>query len=259
MAATSPKPSKTTPPASEEEAGPAGAKSASRKRALPVQPDLGSPEPPAWTSRVLLRPLCEDGRKPVLLQVGASAEGVDEGVVLLGRSSRDKPNEYGIQDPRISRKHLRIEFARLRPDGGGGGVSLPVCKVTALGANPIRIVRGASFELVLQGNVGDVFDGDEVQLVDEEKCPAHESSLKWAGNPCAYAVQALIELPELARSPNGRARAGPSAAVGPSEPAPAVDSRPPAKAQRTAQPDAQPARPAARAPPPAGVEVIELD
>ena len=68
---------------------------------------------------------------------------------------------------------------------GGGGVSLPVCKVTALGANPIRIVRGAvrTFELVLQGNVGDVFDGDELQLVDEEKCPAHESSLKWAGNP----------------------------------------------------------------------------
>ena len=57
--------------------------------------------------------------------------------MILGRMTRAFDNRQGIQDPRVSRQHLRLILAQGEAHEPNG-----VCRVQALGHNPSTIRRG---------------------------------------------------------------------------------------------------------------------
>ena len=168
------------------------------------------------SARLRLRPVVEDGRTQIYL---ASEISADEGSsaaadvasrnsgighVIVGRTSRDKANPFGVTDPRVSRRHVRVDVSA---DGEGLYVL-----VTAIGANPIAVAKrategeaayggaaGGSGETTFRrhilhnGERGEVRIGDMVQLVVEEKVPASGPSISFTNNNCVYVLEAGAE------------------------------------------------------------------
>jgi len=118
--------------------------------------------------------------------------------MVLGRMTRALDNGQGIQDPRVSRQHLRVLLAYGEPYEPNG-----VCKVVALGHNPSTIRRGKMASLGLgfhaeppafklrRGDEQTLYPGDTIQLVCEDVSRAHGRSLPFEGNACAYRVDYL--------------------------------------------------------------------
>ena len=151
----------------------------------------------------LLRPLIEDGRLPIVLPrdyeaapdaSDSGATGRGEGAatrhVVLGRSHRDNSNQFGLSDPRISRRHVRIEESSRR------GTLI----ITAIGKNPIALLRrraadapssAAVREVLQHGERSELHIGDRLQLVMDDFVPP---SLVTSGgsrqNECVYLLQA---------------------------------------------------------------------
>ena len=120
--------------------------------------------------------------------------------MILGRMTRAFDNRQGIQDPRVSRQHLRLILAQGEAHEPNG-----VCRVQALGHNPSTIRRGKLATLGLgfqmepptfklrRGDVTSLYPGDVIQLVCEDVSRAHGRSLPYEGNACAYQVCYLAE------------------------------------------------------------------
>lgn len=93
---------------------------------------LHSPTPPALPRRSPLTPAPSPRVAAHLHSPGQPPPDM-----LLGRMTRAVDNGQGIQDPRVSRQHLKIALAQgeaYEPNG--------VCRVQALGHNPSTIRRG---------------------------------------------------------------------------------------------------------------------
>ena len=120
--------------------------------------------------------------------------------MILGRMTRAFDNRQGIQDPRVSRQHLRLILAQGEAHEPNG-----VCRVQALGHNPSTIRRGKLATLGLgfqmepptfklrRGDVTSLYPGDVIQLVCEDVSRAHGRSLPYEGNACAYKLDYLSE------------------------------------------------------------------
>jgi len=118
--------------------------------------------------------------------------------MILGRMTRAFDNGQGIQDPRVSRQHLRIILQQGEAHEPNG-----VCRVQALGHNPSTIRRGKLAKLGLgfhaepssfklrRGDMTTLYPGDVIQLVCEDVSRAHGRSLPFEGNACAYRVDFL--------------------------------------------------------------------
>jgi len=116
--------------------------------------------------------------------------------MVLGRMTRAFDNGQGIQDPRVSRQHLRIKLQYGEAHEPNG-----LCRVQALGHNPSTIRRGKmallglgfhaeppSFKL-RRGDTITLYPGDVIQLVCEDVSRAHGRSLPFEGNACAYRLE----------------------------------------------------------------------
>lgn len=136
--------------------------------AAPAPSALAAPAP----SALVLRPCAQDGRKDVRLDLGESTP------LILGRASKDQPNPWGVSDPRVSRKHLRLAATR---EGRAA------C-MTALGSNPVGVYRNDRLFKVEKGEAEELHDGDVLALVLEDSIPGVGPSSFFRGNPCAYYV-----------------------------------------------------------------------
>jgi len=123
-----------------------------------------------WADRVLhLHPLRDDGPSKVCLPLNGiirrhhptSVHAWTQ--IILGRSSRAEPNQSGLDDPRISRRHLRV--AESRHTRG------ETASVTALGANGLGIVRRGGkapmCEILQKSMEAELFDGDHLYTIIE--------------------------------------------------------------------------------------------
>ena len=144
-----------------------------------VMPQEGADKRAIRLPLLRLRPLKEDGRDAIILGQGFNA-------LILGRNSRDSTHSYAVRDPRVSRKHVRLDLS---------DDCLRVA-VTALGANPVGVLPNAysdteAVELLTlkQGQQKWLLPGDIMHLVIEERCPPIGQSAEWAGNPCGYVVE----------------------------------------------------------------------
>jgi hypothetical protein len=98
-----------------------------------------SAAPPVLRAALQLRPLRDDGREVIVFRANCLSD-MGQGSIL-GRHSRDSPSEYGIKDPRVSRKHVRVDLVRWPNVGFAEGLAL---RVTALGSNPVALRRPLS-------------------------------------------------------------------------------------------------------------------
>jgi hypothetical protein len=157
-----------------------------------------------------LRPLVPPGAlndERAVIELTPSAAGSSAGTALdhaliIGRTSRERPNMFGVRDARVSRRHVRVDFR----DG---------VFVTALGTNAIGLCQrtGAdgshsadaasacpeqsSFRrtILTAGEKAELRVGDMLQLVIEERNPAHGVSIDFAGNACMYVLEAAAPAP----------------------------------------------------------------
>ena len=142
-----------------------------------------------------------DHRKGVVFFHGEGGVGTPPDEIVLGRMTRAFDNRQGIQDPRVSRQHLRVsllnDFAPSQPSG--------LARVLGLGHNPSTIRRAnpshrpgepASFKL-RRGDTATLYPGDIIQLVCEDVSRAHGRSLPFEGNPCAYRIEFIPESCDL--------------------------------------------------------------
>ena len=182
------------------------------------------------TQRLRLRPIngpVDDGRAVIYLASAINTDDVIDSVVsgpaasrdvvlghvIIGRTSRDKPNAFCVRDPRVSRRHVRV-------DVGADGHELHVF-ITAIGANPIEKLHavadsgegGESYaglassnglsansgvtiwrrKELSQGERAELRVGDQVALVVEEKVAASGPSLDFKSNACIYVLEAGAE------------------------------------------------------------------
>ncbi|EOD32956.1 hypothetical protein EMIHUDRAFT_455903 [Emiliania huxleyi CCMP1516] len=120
----------------------------------------------------MLRPLApepvaaaggQDPRRPIRLPLGK----INEAAVVVGRSSREHANSFEINDPLVSRKHVRIDTkAWPVPEQGVRGEDV-IAVATALGANPIGVRHHAddSVEKADRGETLNLFHGDVLALL----------------------------------------------------------------------------------------------
>ena len=118
--------------------------------------------------------------------------------IVLGRMTRAFDNGQGIQDPRVSRQHLRVSLLHMKEDFAPSQPS-GVARVLGLGHNPSTIRRATTrpgesscFKL-RRGDTATLYPGDVIQLVCEDVSRAHERSLPFEGNPCAYKIEMIPE------------------------------------------------------------------
>ena len=147
--------------------------------------------------RLRLRPLVNDGREVIHLANAVSKSDADDdtaslGHVIIGRQSREKPNPFGVKDPRVSRRHVRVDIA-----AAGSSVT-----IMAIGTNPIAKLTQARAssegapalpyqrDVLTHGEKAVLRVGDMVQLVVEERVPASGPSIDYASNPCVYVLEA---------------------------------------------------------------------
>ena len=138
------------------------------------------------TARLRLVPLISDGRCAIRLAPSLNDH------FILGRTSRDTPNGFGLRDTRVSRRHLRVDLS-------SDGESI---EVTALGPNPIAVLHadmpahGSGAEprlrtVLSSGQRASVHPDDTLQLVLEDRFNGSED--RRAGNPCSYRLERCSE------------------------------------------------------------------
>ena len=124
-----------------------------------------------------LIPLIDDGRIEIRVALSPDLESTP---LIFGRDTRDKRNQWGLADPRVSRRHVRLAPAAGMRHG----------RAMALGVNPVGVqpVDGGPMVQLTRGEEAVLRAGDVICLVIEERAPPIGSSSSWAMNPCAYRV-----------------------------------------------------------------------
>ena len=160
---------------------PAGAPSP-RKRGSGCLAPPAAASTSAASKLLRLRPMVVDGRTIIELPRVPGSE------LHLGRSSTSNPNTFGIQDPRVSRKHVHV------------AVEAPgQLRVRAVGSNPIQVMFAAdgSTRQLPKGASALLQPGDGLQLVCEETVRELQGGNQrpnadaWSGNLCCYSLELL--------------------------------------------------------------------
>jgi hypothetical protein len=143
-----------------------------------------------------------DIRKGVIFFHGEGPLGSPPDEIVLGRMTRAFDNRQGIQDPRVSRQHLRISLLNdFEPEAPAG-----VARVLGLGHNPSTIRRAHPNMLpddppvfkLRRGDTATLYPGDTIHLVCEDVSRAHGRSLPFQGNSCEYKIDVIPEHCDLA-------------------------------------------------------------
>ena len=131
-----------------------------------------------------LVPLVADGRRTILLP-----RDDKDAPLQVGRSTMRHPNNCGIIDPRVSRRHITIF-----PWEGE-----TYLKVSGRN-NPITLFRRGCSPVVLEQHaLSAVLPGDEIHLLTRA-CSSHELTFnRWTVDSCAYLVRTVED---VERSPH---------------------------------------------------------
>jgi len=136
--------------------------------------------------QLLLQPEGQDGRSAIQVSAGEELELGRYGMVLHDVCGPSYHMMGGLQDPRISRRHVKIsigadKLGRVTAVGLYGavvqeadGVSTVLC-----GLNPCNVLR----------------DGSRLHLVNEAVAPAEGASESFKGNQCTYLVHLRLRYP----------------------------------------------------------------